>query len=210
MQSCSRWVELTEALLFHAHLAHEGRIPCEFHFLNNTTSGPFMIGFDDIDSQTALNGFQTYCRKRPNGKTPLCKHIRNITEKIRRGEKELRRNNQLACFIIATDGEPSDGDIIDALRPLKDLPVLIILRLCTNEERIVKYWKYIDTETELGIDVLDDLKGEAEEVYEYNSWLTYGEPLQRMREFGVAMKELDLLDEERLSLEGMKKVTSLM
>eukprot|EP01034_Spumella_vulgaris_P015571 gene15571-19896_t len=70
--------------------------------------------------------------------------------------------NQKALVVIATDGEASDGEVAEAMRPLKDLPV----------------W--------------------AKEIHAYNPWLTYGEPLQRLREFGCSVKELDLLDERRL------------
>jgi hypothetical protein len=48
------------------------------------------------------------------------------------------------------------------------------------------------------MDILDDITGEAREVSSNNRWLTYGEPMHRMREFGVTMKELDLLDEGSL------------
>ena len=50
---------------------------------------------------------------------------------------------------------------------------------------------------ELRLDILDDCTGEATEIAKINPWLTYGEPLHRMREFGVTMKELDMLDETR-------------
>ncbi len=49
------------------------------------------------------------------------------------------------------------------------------------------------------MDILDDITGEAKEIAAVNSWLTYGEPLHRMREFGVTIKELDILDEARLT-----------
>ena len=51
--------------------------------------------------------------------------------------------------------------------------------------------------SELRLDILDDCTGEATEIAKINPWLTYGEPLHRMREFGVTLKELDMLDETR-------------
>jgi hypothetical protein len=94
----------------------------------------------------------------------LCAHIREVIAKIRVMEPQLRANGQKACVIIATDGESSDGDIITAMQPLRALPVWVVVRLCTDEDRIVEYWNNIDSQLEVEMDVLDDLKGEAGEV----------------------------------------------
>ena len=125
-------------------------------------------------------------------------------------EHQLRANGHRACVVIFTDGESSDGDVAQAMRPLKDLPVYVVLRLCTDDDRIVKYWNNIDQELELDMDVLDDFCGEGHEVHEHNAWLTYGEPLHRLREFGMHLKEIDLLDEKKLSLEQVRLFCSLM
>lgn len=146
----------------------------------------------------------------PCGGTPLCAHITEIAESIRQVEGQLRASGQKACVIIATDGEASDGDVTEALRPLKALPCWVILRLCTGEDRIVDYWNAIDHDLELNMDVLDDLVGEAKEIARRNPWLSYAEPLHRMREFGVSLKEIDLLDESLLSKEYMMKICRLM
>ena len=47
------------------------------------------------------------------------------------------------------------------MRPLKDLPVWVVVRLCTNDDKIVDYWNRVDEELELSMDVLDDLGGEV-------------------------------------------------
>jgi hypothetical protein len=209
MSPCSRWSELVDALRFHANLAYAGKIPTEFRFLNG--SAPLKIGYGDVtrDKQN-LDQFLRICDGSPNGATPLCRHIHEITMEIRQLESQLQANGQVACVVIATDGEASDGNIVEALRPLKQLPVMVVLRLCTDEEKVVKYWNSVEADVEGRLDVLDDLKGEAEEVSEVNPWLTYGEPLHRMREFGVTMKELDMLDEQSLSVEGFKRVCELI
>ena len=133
-----------------------------------------------------------------------------MTAQIRAAEAELRANGQKACVIIATDGESSDGNIAEAMAPLKNLPVWVVVRLCTDEENIVQYWNNIDEQLELSMDVLDDFPGEAQEVHAKNPWLTYGEPIQRLREFGIAIKELDLLDEAALSPDQVRQVCKIM
>lgn len=71
-------------------------------------------------------------------------------------------------------------------------------------------YPYIAIVVELELDILDDLAGEAEEVNEHNKWLTYGEPLQRMREFGVTIKEFDLLDEGKLAPDQILNFIAIM
>jgi hypothetical protein len=87
---------------------------------------------------------------------------------------------------------------------------LKVIRLCTDDDRVVSYWNNIDSELELETDVLDDISNEAKEVTQHNPWLTYAEPMHRLREFGIAIKELDLLDESKLSKDQLQTMMSLM
>ena len=105
----------------------------------------------------------------------------------------------MVCITIYTDGRSSDGDVKVALRSLLHLPVWIVIRLCTDDDDVVEYWGDIDNELELPMDVLDDLRGEAKECNAHNGYLVYGLPLHRLRESGVHLKILDILDEKPLS-----------
>ena len=129
-------------------------------------------------------------------------------EDVTRLASILVESNQKACVVICTDGESTDGDLAEAMRPLQDLPVIVVVRLCTDASEVVAYWKGIDERLEVDIDVLDDIRGEAREVSEVNGWFTYGEPLHRMREFGSVLKEFDLIDESLLSSEHMRSICS--
>ena len=75
---------------------------------------------------------------------------------------------------------------------------------------MVDYWNAIDNQLEAEIDVLDDLAGEAQEVCSANPWLNYAEPMHKLREFGIDIKEFDLLDEGKLSLEQVRVVCAAL
>lgn len=201
---CSRWSELTKSLQFHADLSKAAHAPSEFRLLNGAP--PLMIGNCSEDENTHYAQLKEAFDQSPNGGTPLCRHIREVVGKIKSMEKQLRQSSQKACVIIMTDGESSDGDIVDALRPLRNLPAWVVIRLCTDEDKVVDYWNSIDNELELDMDVLDDLCSEAQQVCALNPWLTYGDPLHKIRELGIPVKELDLLDECPLSLDQIRKL----
>ena len=179
---------------------------CEFRMINAVA--PVLLGQQDggTNYQSLMRNFE----ESPGGGTPLCRHINEVIAQIRVMEPHLRANGQRAVVVIATDGESSDGDIAAAMKPLEKLPVWVVIRLCTDDDAIVSYWNNIDGQLELEMDVLDDLVGEAKEVHEHNSWLTYGEPLHRLREWGVHMREMDLIDEGPLSAEHMRSVCAMM
>jgi hypothetical protein len=169
---------------------------------------PFIIGRPgDLSS---LNRLNQRLDGSPSGGTPLCQHIRVVIDAIRAAEPLLRANGQRASITIATDGESSDGDIAAAMKPLERLPCWVVVRLCTDDEKIVEYWNNIDSQLELEMDVLDDFASEAAEITEVNKWLVYGEPLHRLREWGVQFKELDLLDEATLSADQMRFCCAMM
>ena len=140
----------------------------------------------------------------PGGGTPLCYHVNEVARQIAAIAPDLRAAGKKAALIICTDGEASDGDITVALRPLHDLPVWVVIRLCTDEDPIVRYWANVDGQLELNMDVLDDPIGEAKEIQKVNNWLNYGLPLHRLREFGITAKEMDALDEAKLTTEQMR------
>lgn len=173
-------------------------------------SDPILIGTNGDNSKAYEKLIDIFENESPGGQTPLCAQIKEVIEKIREIEPKLRENGQRACVVIASDGQATDGDIAETMKVLKDLPVWVVIRLCTDEDTVVNYWNNIDSELELEMDVLDDLEGEAKEVMAVNDWMVYGEPLHRMREFGASIKEMDLLDEAALSSEQMRVLLSYM
>jgi len=172
-------------------------------------AAPVMLGRGDDGGR----GYQTLLPlldKSPAGLTPLCFHVAEIANQITALAPQLLANNQRVVVVIATDGEASDGNIAEAMAPLQALPVLVVIRLCTSEEPVVQYWNSVDQQLELELDVLDDFESEAKEIAKVNSWFTYGEPLHRLREFGITIKEMDQLDEAPLLPDQIRKVAALI
>ena len=56
---------------------------------------------------------------------PRCRHIKDV-HKVKLVAPALESKGKKACVVIITDGEASDGDLLEAMKPLDDLPVLIL------------------------------------------------------------------------------------
>ena len=149
---------------------------------------------------------------------PLCRHIREVAEEIKAQAEALLASGQSVSLVIASHGRASDGDdeaVKKALEELAGLPVVIVVRLCTNNKAVVSFWEDIDKNVEgLRLDVLDDFFDEADEVMNEkgnkNGWLTYGPPLHRVRELGVNEAVFDALDEKTLNLSEVVELCELM
>jgi hypothetical protein len=165
-------------------------------------------------------------RTEPNGKTPLADAIAEVRREIVQLRPQLEADGTKVCLVIATDGsnvdrthgslenvhhiteEDRQRDVIAALRSLQGLPVVVVIRLCTDHQPLVDFYSTCldmaqngdDYEScrdllEVDIDVLDDHVAEAREVHAVNPWLNYALILHRMREMGQEHRLFDLLDE---------------
>ena len=159
MVPCSRWEELGASISWHARLAVELGAWTEFRMLNPPSGAPqhvvvgTTVGSHDPTSVQELRTIDGLVASPPTGRTPLCAQIRSVTAQIAARAGELRATGTKACVVIASDGEATDGDIAAALRPLRDLPAWVVIRLCTDEDRVVQYWNQIDEDLELDMDV---------------------------------------------------------
>ena len=213
LAQCTRWDELKETVNYHAQLSALVQAPTTFRLLNNpgmhVGSQEFSVADKGYDKQTIEKDVENAKRimgnASPSGVTPLARHVREIRDSILPMADDLHNQGKKVTVVLATDGLPTNergvgglderNDFTEALRSMEGLPVWIVIRLCTDEDDVVEYYNDIDTQLELSIEVLDDFIGEAKEVYEHNSWLTYTLPMHRMREMGIPHRLFDLLDE---------------
>lgn len=205
---CTRWSEVTASLIFHAELAEAMEAPTEFRLLNG--SDPIIVGLSSDRSGDSMKFLREVLGDPPGGKTPLCTQIEAVCKEITSIQDSLRSKGKRAAVVIFTDGLATDGDVAAALKPLEDLPVWVVIRLCTDEKEVLTYWESVDKVLELELDVLDDLVRDAQKISNSNPWLNYGESLHRLREFGSVFKELDVINESRLTSEQMRAVVAIV
>lgn len=207
--NCSRWEEMVDTVQFHEGLSKAMNAPCEFRFLNNLApkrTGVAEIDPDDVNGRAvrkALDGS-------PSGMTPLCFHVTEVAREIQAQAQRLKENGQHAAVVIMCDGGASDGNVAQAMKPLAHLPCNVVVRLCTDQDDVVDYWNGVDRQLEINLDILDDPIGEASEIEAVNHWLNYGLPLHRMREWGVHIRELDMMDEQLLSSNQMITLLAIL
>lgn len=199
---CTRWNELLDTIKFQMHVSNEGLINSKFRFLNG---GSIDIGVKKLSNNDLEKYFNMY-----EGMTPLCRELNEIINEIKPIAEKLRNERKFASITISTDGEASDGDLRVPFAELKNLPVKITLRLCTNEDKVVNYWNAIDKDLEMNFDTVDDYVSEAKELQKVNTWFTYGLPMHRAREYGLTTSEIDKLDENRINNDSIIVVSRII
>ena len=155
----------------------------------------------------------------PKGPTNLSKQLQIIHRYISSISNQLLSSNQKISIVIATQGLPTNDndetnyqitqEFISTLHSFNTLPVVMNIRLCTDDEKVFDYYNslldndHMSHMLNIPFDVIDDYFGEALEVYLKNPWLTYALSLHRFREYGFYSKTMDLLDERLLSLDEL-------
>ena len=78
---------------------------------------------------------------------PLARQIRKLVKYISKDVHNLTKNNAFVAVTFCTHGVPTDGngsgskqvkqEFLDSLRELDNLPVRIVFRLTTDEEKVI-------------------------------------------------------------------------
>jgi hypothetical protein len=124
---------------------------------------------------------------------------------------------------VCTDSIPTDAEgkehplmiqeFLSTLQQLVEWPVQVVLRLSTDEERVVNFYQNLmvrDESLSNHLQVLDDYVSECQLVQHHNPWLHYGYPLHLCREEGIRIPVLEALNQRPLLPNEMCDVVSLI
>lgn len=151
----SRWAELGDLVMEMAEVASALGAATSFHMLNPTPIGQFFVigeskgGDNHGGAETAvgragvpvdLSTLKEAMGTSPNSTTPLTESVEAIIRLITPAAAALRAHGQKCVVVLATDGLPNNPDsFLRALQELQQLPVWLVVRLCTDEDAVVEY-----------------------------------------------------------------------
>lgn len=215
--TCSRWAELQETIDFHIQLAGLNETPTIFRLINFPSKAcprEFCVG--RYRRQSEVDEAITIIREsQPRGANELSKHLREIYERIRTIEHELRAQKQQAIVVLAVAGLPEsesgDSTLVEDLRLLQTLPVRIILRLCVDDFKVFHYYSDLSSNgLDEPLEIVGEYFSEAKKIHKYNPWLTYGLTLHRCREMGIGHRILNKLGQRSLDKEEASVVVGML
>jgi len=234
----TRWEELKECVEFHAEMSSRCWIPTKFWLVNdpaNSATGGqrqrepwerYSQKFNlchgtprDVPSEMNLIRHVMKNATLDQSPCPLSSCLRSLSRGLIKHGPDIAARGAHVTLVICTQGRPTDSvgksdrhvlaKFGDELSALSKLPVRIIVRLCTDNEKVRDMYNTIDLESDC-VDVLDDFWGESLEVYLHNPWLTYTMGLHRLRESGLAPKLMDELDTRPLCLDEIHQLCKLL
>lgn len=217
--TCTRWEELAADVSSLCKWSEACGARTDLHLLNPTTqfrgvslnssswSSISPLG-RSVDPKTASSLLDAVS---PNGTTPLTQAVMQVVTMVQPHATRLHADGQAVAVLLCTDGMPDDQrTFIESMKMLQKLPVWVVVRLCTDDDSVVEFWNDLDRSLEAPLEVLDDVRGEADEVAKLNPWLTYAPPLHMARLFGLPEKLFDALDEAPLVPSQIKRFISIM
>ncbi|KAL7527561.1 hypothetical protein ACHAXR_002014, partial [Thalassiosira sp. AJA248-18] len=224
VDNVSRWQELQEAVAFHAKISSRCWMPTKYWLVNEQSgqSKKFNLCWSTPkDVPGEMNNIKHTLKNDTldQSKCNLTKRISYISKSVAKVASDLSARDKNITVVICTQGMPTNSkgqsgttirqEFREEVWALSKLPVKIIIRLCTDDEKVRDMFNDMDGRFD-SVDVLDDYWGEAMEVYLYNPWLTYSIGLHRLREAGLAPDVLDDLDERPLTLDEIHQLCKLL
>ena len=216
----SRWKEFKQLFDFHLKMSARCWIPTEFWLVNDP--GPdleqrFSVACgskEDLREDREVANEMIASVRLSRKRNPLASQLLRIEKRIAKKAPELTSSNKYVIVMLCMDGYLSDEfgregtkvkqDFVDSLVAISQLPVKLIVRLHTDNDKVTDFFNKLDSKLD-DIDVLDDYFGEAMEVYLQNPWLTYSLGLHRLREAGLASDLIGELDERCFTIHDIHR-----
>jgi len=173
----SRWTELSQTVDFHVKMAARCWIPTKFWLVNDPgpSVGPkrFGVAWGTLDGvqaeRKAAHDIMDRIRL-DSDRNNLTIPLRKIEKRIREEAPRLMAANKVVAVVLCTQGRQTDeygnegsavmNEFVESLDSLSRLPVKIVIRLCTDDEKAMDFFNKIDGKLN-SVDVLDDYWGEA-------------------------------------------------
>jgi len=204
----TRWQEVACTAMNHARWAAQLGVPAQFVLLNSRSMVNPQEGVDfcRVDARVGIPDLQIQALQHllsatfPTGGTPLATLLEQMLPRLK--AKYPIGAGQKFSVTLVTDGVPNEPKqyFVQALRRFGcELPVQLTIRLCTDEDAVTEFYDSVDREIEFALDIVDDLMGEARNVYRQNPWITYSVFLHTVREAGTLTKLFDFIDERPLT-----------
>jgi hypothetical protein len=226
---CSRWEEVTTCVIWHAEMSAWCQNPTAIRLLKDPGHhiGPQQCGIcasNHLSSSEEVLRLKALLRKtRPLGvSSPITQHLQELIPAIKDIIPVLKQRQSRIVLHICTDSIPSDvngveqtqikGDFESLLQSAVDWPIRVVLRLSTDEERVVNFYETMARKTNFAniLQVLDDFVSECKKVKQWNPWLNYGYPLHLCREAGIFRNTFEQLGRRPLErIETMEVVCIL-
>lgn len=201
-ESHTKWVELKRLLITVAKIA------------TIFDSNGFDLVFLNRASQKSVKNpalIETYFADSPDGGTPLIRRLNEVMSAYRHKLEERK----LLVF-VATDGEPSDGNMVNwfetkfASDTLLRERVAISFVMCTEEEKVLKVYnetideiKGKDSNKDLNIDVNDSYAIQKARVLSNNPSINYSEGTHLAKVLaGSFTRTFDFLDQKKVAVKN--------
>ena len=107
------------------------------------------MGPEMIPSEVS-KAMSTMSKAKPSGVTPLTERVNQVYDDLVSLKESLNMEGRRVAIILATDGLPTDSRgisdahskqcFVSSLRRLEELPVWLVIRLCTDDEEVVVSW----------------------------------------------------------------------
>eukprot|EP00594_Rhizosolenia_setigera_P005866 CAMPEP_0178944674 /NCGR_PEP_ID=MMETSP0789-20121207/3291_1 /TAXON_ID=3005 /ORGANISM="Rhizosolenia setigera, Strain CCMP 1694" /LENGTH=438 /DNA_ID=CAMNT_0020624441 /DNA_START=1322 /DNA_END=2638 /DNA_ORIENTATION=- len=222
-QSCSRWSEVKDCLAYHIQVSSLLQTPSRFQLLNDPGRSKGLKQHFSIAENTAVfikdeieDSLNLIDQIQPCGYSPLIHAVREAYDVVYPMKDRLQTSNQKVSIVFLTDGLPSDEfgvstkdamlEFSCALRQLEQLPVYIVIRLCSSDKKVIDFYKRLDRTLMRPLDVVQDFFSETKIVQTYQKWLTYPRSMHQCREMGCFdSRVMDTLNERRLTLEETRE-----